>query len=61
MTNCIDRSLQHLDRAPDAPPHVAAFKIAQFKHAVDHPRRLNDRVDAVALDNQIGGSIDVQV
>ena len=61
MPNSIAWRLQRLDGAADAPPQVPAFKIVQFKHAIDHPRRLDNRLGAVALDDQVGGSIDVQV
>ena len=40
------RRPKHQDRALNTPPQVAAFKIVLFKHAVDHPRRLDDRIVA---------------
>jgi hypothetical protein len=54
MPKSIRRPLQHFDCAPDAPPQIAAFEIAQFEHAVDHPHRLDDRIGTVALDDQVG-------
>ena len=53
--------LQRLDRTTDAAPYGPPIGIAQLKHAVDHPRRLDQCIRAVSTDNQIGRAVDVQV
>jgi len=53
--------LQRFDRTTDAAPHGPPIGIAQLKHAVDHPRRLDQRIRAMSTDNQIGRAVDVQV
>jgi hypothetical protein len=42
-------------------PHKLPVTIAALQHPVHQPRRLDHRVGAVPLDQQIGGAIDVEV
>jgi transposase len=37
------------------------FRVAVVEHPVNHPSRLDNRIGAVALDQQIGRPVDVQV
>jgi hypothetical protein len=53
--------LQRLDRTTDAAPYGLPIGIAQLKHAVDHPCRLDQCIRAMSTDNQIGRAVDVQV
>ncbi len=39
-----------LDRALDALPNASPFGVAQLKHPVNHARRLDQRIGAVALE-----------
>ena len=49
------RHLQCLDRSSDEPPEDLAIGVAEFEHAVEQSRRLDDRIRAVTIDHQVGG------
>src|SRR6267142_2101070 len=53
--------LQLHDRAPDPRPHHPAFHIPAVEHEIEQAAGFNGGSASVALDQEVGGPVDVQV
>jgi hypothetical protein len=49
------------DRAPDPQPHLPALHVAAVEHQADQASGLDDDVASMALDQEIGCSVDVEI